>query len=341
MATEKGQNMRVAIIGAGLIGNKRAAAISKSKGCSVVAVADINFERAQELAQRFGGDSYQSWDPIGERDDVDVVVIATINKFLTGIALFFLEKGKHVLCEKPLGRNALEAVSIVEAAKKNNVKVKTGFNHRHHQGIAKAHQIVAEGQIGEICFLRCRYGHGGRPGYEREWRADKELCGGGELLDQGVHVVDLFRWFAGDFHEVFGYIPTCFWNMQVEDNAFALFKTQRGQIASMHTSWTQWKNIFSFEVFGHDGYVIVEGLGGSYGPERLKVGRRNPEGGAPEEKIIDFPQEDISWEEEWNELLQAIKKNREPLGSGWDGYQANRMLDAVYESARIGRPVNL
>jgi predicted dehydrogenase len=333
--------MRVAIIGAGLIGNKRAAAISKSKGCSVAAVADVNFERAQELAQKYGGNAYQSFEPIGERKDVDVVVIATINKFLPGIALSFLEKGKHVLCEKPLGRNALEALSIVEAAKKNNVTVKTGFNHRHHPGVAKARQIVAEGHIGEISFLRCRYGHGGRPGYDREWRADKDLCGGGELLDQGVHVVDLFRWFTGDFHEVFGYIPTCFWNMQVEDNAFALFKTQSGQIASMHTSWTQWKNIFSFEVFGRDGYVLVEGLGGSYGPERLKVGKRKPEGGAPEEKVIDFPQDDISWEEEWKEFLHAIKENREPLGNGWDGYQANRMLDAVYESARVGRPVNL
>ncbi|MEW5803142.1 MAG: Gfo/Idh/MocA family oxidoreductase [bacterium] len=333
--------MRVAIIGAGLIGNKRAAAITKSKKGSVVAVADVNLERSQGLATRFGGDAYQSWEEITGRQDIDVVVIATVNKFLAPIAVSFLERGKHVLCEKPLGRNTIEAGLIVEAARKNAVKLKTGFNHRHHPAIARGRQIVAEGRIGEVCFLRCRYGHGGRPGYDREWRADKDLCGGGELLDQGVHVVDLFRWFTGDFHEVFGSLPTYVWNMQVEDNAFALFKTHKGQIASLHTSWTQWKNIFSFEVFGRDGYVIIEGLGGSYGRETLKAGRRKPEGGAPEEQVIEFPPEDISWEEEWKEFLRAIEENREPEGSGWDGYQANRMLDAVYESARLARPVNL
>ncbi|MEW6382163.1 MAG: Gfo/Idh/MocA family oxidoreductase [bacterium] len=333
--------MKVAIIGAGLIGNKRAMAIGKSPGCRLAAVCDVNPERAGKLAQMYGADTYQNWEEMGQRDDIETVVIATVNKFLAPIAVFFLERGKHVLCEKPLGRNAREAGLMVEAARKSGVKLKTGFNHRHHPGIARARQLVDEGRIGEISFLRCRYGHGGRPGYDREWRADKNLCGGGELLDQGVHVVDLFRWFAGDFHEVFGYLPTLFWNMQVEDNAFALFKTKTGQIASLHTSWTQWKNIFSFEVFGRDGYVIVEGLGGSYGPERLKAGRRRSEGGAPEEETIDFPAEDISWEEEWKELVQAIRENREPLGSGQDGYEANRMLEAVYDSARLGRPVEL
>lgn len=333
--------IRVAIIGAGLIGNKRAAAISKSKECRVEAVADVNFDRAAKLAQSLGCRACRNWEDIEKREDIDVVVIATVNKFLTPIAVACLEKKKHVLCEKPLGRNALEAKLILDTAQKNGMKVKTGFNHRHHPGIARARQLVAEGRIGEICFLRCRYGHGGRPGYDREWRADKDLCGGGELLDQGVHVVDLFRWFVGDFNEVFGYTPTFFWDVQVEDNAFALFKTERGQIASMQTSWTQWKNIFSFEVFGRDGYVVVEGLGGSYGPERIKTGRRRPEGGAPDEEIIDFTGEDISWEKEWQELLQSLKENREPLGNGWDGYQANLMLEAVYESARTGKLVKL
>jgi len=334
--------MQVAIIGAGLIGNKRAAAIRKLPECKLVAVCDLNLERAKKLAQEFGAEAYQSWEEMGtRRDDIELVIVATINKFLAPIALFFLERGKHVLCEKPLGRNASESKLMVEAARERGVKLKTGFNHRHHPGIARARQLVAEGQIGKISFLRCRYGHGGRPGYEHEWRADKDLCGGGELLDQGVHVVDLFRWFVGEFHEAFGYLSTYFWKMEVEDNAFALFKTKAGQIAFMHTSWTQWKNLFSFEVFGSEGYVVVEGLGGSYGPQRLRIGRRRPEGWVPEEEFIDFPGEDISWEEECKELVQAIKENREPLGSGWDGYQANRMLGAVYESVRLGRPVNL
>src|SRR4030042_4857738 len=110
--------------------------------------------------------------------------------------------------------------------------------------------------------------------YEIEWRAAKELSGGGELLDQGIHVADLFRWFLGELEVVYGNTPTYFWNMEVEDNAFALFKTSIGQTALMHTSWTQWKNRFTFEIFGEAGYLIVEGLGGSYGTETLRIGKR-------------------------------------------------------------------
>ena len=163
---------------------------------------------------------------------------------------------------------------------------------------------------------------------------NKDLCGGGELLDQGVHVVDLFRWFVGDFNEAFGYTQTYFWNMEVEDNAFAIFRKENGIIASMHTSWTQWKNIFSLEIFGEYGYLIIEGRGGSYGKQILKVGRRRVEGGAPDELIIDFPSEDISWENEIKEFISAIQENREPSGNGLDGYYANLMIEAVYKSSQ-------
>jgi predicted dehydrogenase len=154
------------------------------------------------------------------------------------------------------------------------VILKTVFNHRYHPAVFKAHQLVADGEIRPVYFIRCIYGHGGRPGYEKEWRASRDVCGGGEMLDQGVHVVDLFRWFLGEFEEAFGYKPTCYWPMEVEDNAFALFKTAKGQVAQMHTSWTQWKNRFTFEIFGEAGYLIVEGLGGSYGVETLTIGKR-------------------------------------------------------------------
>jgi len=252
-----------------------------------------------------------------------------------------LENGKHVFCEKPLGCNTEESRKIIEAATKGAVILKTGFNHRHHPAIAKAKQLLDNGEIGVLCFIRCRYGHGGRPGYEKEWRADKDLCGGGELLDQGVHVVDLFRWFAGDFNEAFGYTPTYFWDTKVEDNAFAIFKNKHGVVATMHTSWTQWKNVFSFEIFGKDGYLVIEGLGGSYGPETLKIGKRRPESGPPDERVFKFQGPDISWKEEWKEFISAIKNNKEPIGNGWDGYMANRMIEVIYESVQRGKVVKL
>lgn len=334
-------NFGVAIIGTGLIGRKRTETFKKFDNCRLIVTVDINEGAAKSLAQEFGGDVETDWKQVVGRKDVNIVIVATFNKFLAPITIAALKNGKHVLCEKPLGRNIEESKAILDAANSSNVKLKTGFNHRHHPAIAQAKQFLDNGEIGTLYFMRCRYGHGGRPGYDKEWRADKDLCGGGELLDQGVHVVDLFRWFAGDFHQAFGYVPTYFWDMKVEDNAFAMFKKDDGVIASMHTSWTQWKNLFSFEIFGSDGYLIIEGLGRSYGVETLKIGKRKPESGPPDETVIEYSGPDISWEEEWKEFISAIENNREPSGNGFDGYKANRMIEAVYESAKANRAAKI
>jgi len=331
----------IALIGAGRIGWKRAVALRKFDNCRLIVTADINKISAEALSREFGGEIETDWEKVIHRRDIDAVIIATYNKYLTPISIAALENKKHVLCEKPMGRNTKESKLIVNAAQNNGVILKVGFNHRYHPAIAKAKQLLDSGKIGNLYFMRCRYGHGGRPGYDKEWRADKGLCGGGELLDQGVHVVDLFRWFAGDFDEAFGYTRTYFWNISVEDNAFAMFKKDNGIIATMHTSWTQWKNLFSFEIFGSEGYLIIEGLGENYGIETLKVGKRKPESGPPAEEIGEFSGPDISWEEEWKEFIFAIQEGKEPLGNGWDGYQANRMIEAVYESARIGKSIRL
>jgi predicted dehydrogenase len=348
--------MRVGIVGAGLIGNKRAEAIRALGAGDVAAVCDVDVSKAKDLAARFGAEAVSDWSLITGNGRLDAVIVATPNAFSKDIVVAALEKGKHVLCEKPLGRNATEAETIYRAAKKALKVLKTGFNHRHHPAVWKAKELVAAGGLGELYYVRCVYGHGGRPGYENEWRASREICGGGELLDQGVHVVDLFRWFLGDFVEASGQVLTCYWPMEVEDNAFAIFKTARGRIAQMHTSWTQWKNKFLFEVFGEKGYAIIDGLGGSYGTEKLIVGKRKiqPEetaaslnakpkyiGGAPEEEIVEFPGPDISWAEEWKEFVSAVEDNRDSIGSGRDGWMANLMIDAVYESARSGRPARI
>jgi predicted dehydrogenase len=362
---------KIGIIGCGLTGTKRAESIQqvsvanqKLGKCEAVLFCDIDHSKARSLAERYGGEATCRWEDVVKDNRADIVIVSTFNKYSAPITIEALRQGKHVLCEKPLGRTVKEAKEILGAAGTNRVALKTGFNHRHYPAIAKAKALVDRGEIGPLYLIRCRYGHGGRPGYEREWRADGDLCGGGELLDQGVHVVDLFRWFLGEFEEVFGYTPTYFWKMDVEDNAFALFKTSSNQVALMHTSWTQWKNIFSFEVFGEAGYLTIEGRGGSYGPITLKVGRRQilpPQdaadsslivsipsghqrtyaGGAPEEEIITFANSDISWEAEWVEFISAIEQSREPLGNGNDGLEANKMIEAVYISARENRPVRI
>ena len=236
-------SLRVGIVGCGLIGRKRANAIQASQTEKLVVVADVNAERASSMAGEFGCAATTEWQQAIAEYDLDVLIVSTINKFLAPISQAALDAGKHVLCEKPPGRNAAETQCMAEAAKRSGCVLKVGFNHRHHPAIWKAHELCAQGEIGSPMFIRAVYGHGGRPGYDKEWRADAELSGGGELLDQGVHVIDLCRWFMGDFAEVFAATSTTYhWDLgffpelagkkrQLEDNAFAILRTIDGRTA--------------------------------------------------------------------------------------------------------------
>ena len=334
--------MLVGLVGAGQVGARRAEVVHAFEGTELAVVADTDLGRARNVSAAYGGHAVRDWEEVIAREEVGVVIVSTPNKFLMPVSLSALEHGKHVLCEKPLARTPEEAQRMVDAARANRVVLKTGFNHRYHPAIFRAREAVARGTLGDLEFIRCRYGHGGRPGYEREWRGDPEMAGGGELLDQGVHAFDLLRWFMGEFRELTGFVDTRFWDIApLEDNAFVLLRTDAGQTASVHVSWTQWKNLFSFEVFGREGYAIVEGLGGSYGTERLTLGRRRPESGPPEEQTVEFSGPDRSWHDEWVDFVTALKEGREPMGSGYDGLQVLRLVYATYEAARDSRIVRL
>ena len=322
----------VGIVGAGRAGARRAEVLAHAVGARLVGVADVDAGRAEVLARTFGSRVYAEQEALFGARDVQAVIVATPHQWLAPVAKAALEAGKHVLCEKPLARTPEEAAALVAVAAQSKRALKTGFNHRYHPAIAEAHRLACEGRIGRILVLRCRYGHGGRTGYEHEWRADR-VSGGGELLDQGVHALDLFRWFAGEFTEMSAMVSSAYWPIEVEDNAFCLLRTAEGVTASLHASWTQWKNLFSFEVFGESGYLEIEGLGGSYGPERLVIGERRASG-APSEQQIEFLGEDTSWAAEWAEFTAAIREERAPEASGWDGWQALRLAAAAYESAR-------
>ena len=349
--------MRVAIVGCGLIGHKRAEVIRRSPSDELVLVVDSDQVRAKDLAQGSDCRYASDWQSAVAASDVDAVIVATPNKLLAPITAAALLAGKHVLCEKPPGRSLGEAQQMANAAGNASRVLKIGFNHRHHPAVVRAHELVRQGAIGPLMFLRAVYGHGGRPGYDKEWRADPDLAGGGELLDQGVHIVDLSRWFLGEFTEVYARTSTYYWNLgfypsqpgaegsspraQLEDNAFALMITNDGKVAQFHTSWTQWKNRFSFEAFGRDGYVRIEGLGGSYGTETLTFGSRNAESGPPDEERFEYPGPDLSWQSEWEEFAVAIHEGRQPMASGEDAVETMRVTQALHTSAATGQPVHI
>jgi predicted dehydrogenase len=333
--------MRVAIIGAGLQCGRRAPVVSESPDGELVVIASLVRAHAEAMASRMGCEAAGDWRSAIGRDDIDVVLVCTPPHVHAEISIAAMRAGKDVLCEKPLSRTLGESEEMVRVAKETGRVLKCGFNHRHHPAIREAKRLVEAGTIGRPIFARCRYGICGRPGYEKEWRADPKQAAGGQLIEQGSHVIDLFRWFMGEVEEVAlmtgrGY----FKGQPMEDNGMALFRMRSGATASLHTSLTQWKNLFSFELFGEDGYLEVEGLGASYGTERLKVGRRDFDGPF-HDGVTEYRGGDISWREEWKEFVSAIKEKREPIGNGEDGLATMRVALAAYEAERSGRTVEL
>jgi len=264
------------------------------------------------------------------REDIDVVFVATVHDQLAQVAAAAVSVGKHVLIEKPGACRAAELAAVAEAARQTGALVRIGFNHRYHRAFRKAREIFETGALGEMMFIRGRYGHGGRPGYNREWRADPQRSGGGELIDQGAHLIDLSRWFLGDFPSVKGSTPTYFWDMPVEDNGFLLLETARGQVAFLHASWTEWKNLFSFEISGRVGKLEISGLGGSYGTERLTWYKMSAEMGPPETLSWEYPMADDSWQAENAAFLEDIRLGRQPDPGIADAQATLRVIESVY-----------
>jgi predicted dehydrogenase len=318
--------IKVGIVGCGFIGAKRAAAVD---GDRVAAVYDIDAERARSLAAKYGAVACDSLAAL--LPQVDAVVVATTNAELTPAASAALDARKHVLVEKPAARSAAELEPLVAKAKAARTVAKVGFNLRFHPAARKARAILDAGECGPVLFVRARYGHGGRVGWDREWRANPAISGGGELLDQGVHIIDLARWYLGaELTEVFGRTATFFWKMPVDDNAFLTLATASGRVAHLHASCTEWKNLFSFEIYARDAKLHIEGLGGSYGVERLYHYQMRPEMGPPDTTIHEYPGADVSWRDEWRNFRDAIEHGSAVSGGLDDALATLRVVDRVY-----------
>jgi len=332
--------VNIGIVGAGRQGWRRARALESFPDDRIVAVADRDAAAAHSLAAVYAAEAHDDWSALVARPDVQIVLVCTPPDSHAEIAVAALESGRHVFVEKPLARSAAEAEPIVAAAQAafaRGVVCAVGFNYRHHPAIQQARRWVSEGAIGELMFARMRHGIAGRQGYAADWRTSAVTSGGGELLDQGVHLIDLARWFFGEFSEVRAMLTTSYWPIApLEDNAFVLLRTAAGQVVQLHASWTEWRNLFSLELFGRDGYVRVEGLGGSYGTETAALGRRDFD--APfSERIIEYRGEDSSWRAEWAAFRGAVIESRLPEAGAPDGLAALALIARIYQAADESR----
>jgi predicted dehydrogenase len=324
--------LRVAIIGCGRMGAKRAAALAPDD--TLVGCFDALPAAAEELARGYGARPCAGVNELFALDP-DVVVVAVTHERLADLTEAALEAGSHVLVEKPAGLGTVEIDRLMAAQERSGRRVKVGFNHRFHPGIARAAGEVHSGRYGDLLHLRGRYGHGGRPGYASEWRAQPERSGGGELTDQGMHLLDLSHWLAGPLPLHSALLRTHFWDTPVEDNAALILgqgEGRDGPWAMLHVTWTEWKNMFSLEIYCRTAKLQVDGLVGSYGPQRLRIYRMRPELGPPDLEEVGYPDEDGSWATEWEHFAGALAAgdDRPLLGDLDDARYAWAQAEAAY-----------
>ena len=324
--------MKIIIVGCGLIGHKRA---QNSKGSQITACVDPNLDRAHRFSSQYSIPEFQSSleEVIGKDIPFDAALLATPHHELPRLIRRCLESGKHILVEKPAARFPEEIADLIQVAQNTDVKVRVGFNHRYHRAFRKAKELVNEGALGDLFFIRARYGHGGRIGYDKEWRANPEISGGGELIDQGSHVIDLSRMFLGEFEKISGAATNYYWKMPVDDNAFIHLTTQTGKTAFLQVSCTEWKNTFSFEIYGRNGKLDISGLGGSYGTEKITFYRMLPEMGPPETTSWEYPMVDDSWQFEFNEFLTDITTGRIVSPGLTDAYRNLEIINKLYTNS--------
>jgi predicted dehydrogenase len=334
--------IRVGIIGFGKMGRVRQAAVAECPGFRLVALADPVEPRPLPADCQFFPDPQAL-----VRTDVDAVFVCTPNHVTADLVVAALDAGKHVFCEKPPGRDLGDVRRILEAEARNpGLTLKFGFNHRYHDAVLEALALVESGRLGRLLWMRGVYGKSGGVGFEEGWRSRREMAGGGILLDQGIHMLDLFRLFCGDFDEVKSFVGNAFWNIDVEDNAFALLRNKRGQVAMLHSSSTQWKHVFSLEMFLSEGYLAINGLLSgtrSYGRETLITARRQFGGegytlGRPREEVTTFD-EDRSWSRETEEFAACVRDGR-PVrhGTSQDALRAMELVKRIYEGDETWRP---
>lgn len=330
----KGKQLRVGIAGFGVVGKRRRQYINLHPELRLTAVCDQYFKESGTLPD--GVRYYPTYQQLLE-EPLEALFVSLPNYLAAEVTIAGLEKGLHVFCEKPPGRNVRDIERVIEVERQHpKLLLKYGFNHRYHDSVREALRLVSSGELGEIVNLRGVYGKSKVIPFSGGWRAERRYAGGGILLDQGIHMVDLMRLFCGEFVEIKSFVSNSYWGHDVEDNAYAMMRDTRGRVAMLHSSATQWQHRFSLDLALSEGYLILSGIlsgSKSYGGEKLIIGRRDEADiGATREETINYL-EDNSWADEINEFADAILNGQSiNNGNSQDAYQTMKLVYLIYLS---------
>jgi predicted dehydrogenase len=326
--------MRFAIIGYGTMGAIRHDVIKNMSRHSITKVFEPNIGKTVPSdVQRV-----ENYLDIIHDSNIDGVFICVPNYLILKYVTESLDAGKHVFCEKPPGINSAQVLEMADAEKRNpSLKLMFGFNHRHHESMIHAKEVIDSGKLGNVLWMRGRYGKSVPPDFETNWRSKKKFAGGGIFLDQGIHMLDLFLMMCGNFDEVKAYISNLYWLSDIEDNVFAIFRNKKGQVASLHSTMTQWRHLFALEIFLEKGHIVINGLlttSGSYGQEQLTISKNTSSWkhgvswDGSETRTYNI---NTSWGNEIAVFLDAIENGKPvPMGNSDDAYKIMVLVDKVY-----------
>ena len=330
--------LNVAIIGFGKMGQIRSHAFDGFGNCNLSWVCD---------SRKIQGDFKFTSNPedIFSDSSVDAVFICTPNYLTKDLVVMGLDAGKHVFAEKPPGISVAEVKEMMAAEARNpRLRLKFGFNHRYHESMLEAKRRVDSGEYGRILWMRGRYGKGVDKNFFKDWRSKKSTAGGGILMDQGIHMLDLLLMFARKFDEVKSFCSNLYWNLDIEDNVFALLRNREGIVASLHSTMTQWRHLFALEIFLERGYMVVNGVLSStnsytttYGKEVLTIANNRsaaPQAGHSHEERFVYD-EDGSWKDEIEEFVRCIKEDKPvEVGNTQDALKLMTLIEKIYEDGK-------
>ena len=327
-------SLRVGIAGFGVVGQRRREHIDAHPDMQTVAVADRSFETDGTFED--GVRYYRSYrDLLGE--NLDALFVCLTNDVAAEVTRAGLERGFHLFCEKPPGRNVEDIESVREVEQQRpDLVLKYGFNHRYHDSVQDALTLVRSGELGRVLNMKGAYGKSAIINFQSDWRTKREIAGGGILLDQGIHMVDLMRLFAGEFDDVHSFVSNDYWKHDVEDNAFALMRSRSGVVAMLHSTATQWRHRFNLEMALEEGTIVLAGLltgSKSYGAETLTVAWRSHNGeGDPKEQVTRY-NSDPSWRREIDEFADAVMGRAEVQnGSSADALATMELVYRIYRA---------